>query len=105
MYRSINKISFGAHADWTESQRKLSKVRAFACAVNMRDGRIAVLGGHTEIGGSLERSAEILFGGGLPDMIHPRSGHGCVETQSGLLVAGGTKAHNDQATRESELYK
>ena len=103
--RRINRISLGATADWTESHSKLSKVRAFACAVNTREGKIAVLGGHTEIGGHLERSGEILGGGRLPDMIHPRSGHGCVTVPGGLLVAGGTKAHRDHATKETELYR
>ena len=104
--RRINPLSFGRTVAWTESShRKLSKVRAFACAVATRDGRVAVLGGHTEVGGDLERSGEILFGPGLPDMIQPRSGHGCVEVREGLLVAGGTKGHRDHATKETELYK
>ena len=103
--RRINRISFGSDVDWTESHSKLSKVRAFACAVTTRDGKVAVLGGHTQIGGDLERSGEILFGGGLPDMIHPRSGHGCVAVPGGLMVAGGTKGHREHATKETELYK
>ena len=64
-----------------------------------------MLGGHTEIGGDLERSAEIISGGSLPDMIHPRSGHGCVALPGGLLVAGGVKGHRDHATKETEFYK
>ena len=71
--RRISPVSLGRNVAWTESgHRKLSKVRAFACAVATRDGRVAVLGGHTEIGGELERSGEILFGPQLPDMIQPR---------------------------------
>ena len=103
--RRINRISFGSNADWSESRRKLSKVRAFACAVTTGDGRIVVLGGHTQVGGDLERSAEILFGGHLPDMIHPRSGHGCTALPGGLLVAGGTRAHRDRATRQTEIFR
>ena len=107
---SVRRFSpAGRTQDWTESRTKLSKVRAFACAVATRAGRIAVLGGHTEIGGALERSGELLGSRGghgrLPDMLQPRSGHGCVEVQGGLVVAGGTRGHRDHATRQAEQLR
>ena len=70
--KTVNRLRFSMNS--FDVRRKLSKKRAFACAVNIMDEKILVLGGLTDVGGGLEESGEMVVGGGsVPDMIHPRS--------------------------------
>ena len=52
--RTINPFSISKRKSWRKSHKTLSKKRAFACAVNIKERNIAVLGGLREEGGALE---------------------------------------------------